>query len=121
MISRIGRAVSLKVVQRIAGPAGVNAGLASLTQAEVEFAGLVDATQIRTQNVASEMAERALGMKYPAVNVYCEKIVNGLREKFRSFSGTVQMTMELRHSQDRLEGLQERLELFRRDVAYVEP
>ena len=112
MISRIGRAVSLKVVQRIAGPAGVNAGLASLTQAEVEFAGLVDATQIRTQNVASEMAERALGMKYPAVNVYCEKIVNGLREKFRSFSGTVQMTMELRHSQDRLEGLQERLELY---------
>jgi hypothetical protein len=90
----------------------VNAGLASLSQAELEFAGLVDFSQIRTQNVASDTAERALGMKYPAINVYCEKIVNGLREKFRSFSGTAQMTMELRHSQDRLEGLQQRLEMY---------
>jgi hypothetical protein len=64
------------------------------------------------QNVAAEMAERALGVKYPVVNVYCEKIRNGLREKFRSFSGTVQMAMELRQSQDRLEGLQDRLELY---------
>ena len=43
---------------------------------------------MRAQNVAAEMAERALGMKYPRVNVYCEKIVNELREKFRTFSGT---------------------------------
>ena len=26
-------------------------------------------------------------MQYPAVNVYCEKIVNYLTEKFRTFSG----------------------------------
>jgi hypothetical protein len=99
-------------MQRITGPVGVNAGLASLTQAEREFAGLMDTAQVRAQNVAAETAERALGVKYPVVNVYCEKIVNELREKFRSFSGTVQMTMELRHSQDRLEGLQDRLELY---------
>ena len=111
MMSRIGSAVTAKVVQRVTGPAGVNAGLASLTHAELEFTGLVDASQVRVQNVAAEVAERALGVKYPAVNVYCEKIANGLREKFRSFSGTVQMAMELRHSQDRLEGLQDRLEL----------
>jgi len=86
--------------------------LAALTQAEREFAGLIEAAQVRPQNVAAEMAERAVGAKYPAVNVYAEKIVNGLREKFRSFSGTVQMAMELRHSQDRLEGLQDRLEVY---------
>ena len=39
--------------------------------------------------------------------MYCEKIVNDLTEKFRTFSGTVQMAIELRHSQDRLEGLQD--------------
>src|SRR5690242_884703 len=112
MANKIGSAVTAKVMQRITGPVGVNAGLASLTQAEREFAGLMDASQVRVQNVAAETAERALGVKYPVVNVYCEKIVNELREKFRSFSGTVQMTMELRHSQDRLEGLQDRLELY---------
>jgi len=112
MIHKIGSAVTGKVVQRISGPAGLNAGLASLTLGEQEFAGLVDAAQVRPQNVAADMAERAVGAKYPGVNVYCEKIVNGLREKFRSFSGTVRMVMEVRHSQDRLEGLQDRLELY---------
>jgi len=112
MVSKIGSAVREKVVQRITGPMGVNAGLASLPAAELEFAGLLESSQVRAQNVAAEVAERALGVKYPVVNVYCEKISNGLREKFRSFSGTVQMAMELRHSQDRLEGLQDRLELY---------
>src|SRR5205085_10265143 len=112
MTSKIGSAVTTKVVARITGRTGVNAGLASLTQEEREFAGLIEVAQVRPQNVAAEMAERALGAKYPAVNVYCEKIVNGLREKFRVFSGTVQMAMELRHSQDRLDGLQERLEVY---------
>lgn len=112
MISKIGSAATGKVLQRITGPSGVNAGLGALTQGEREFAGLVDASQVRGQNVAAEMAERALGLKYPAVNVYCEKIVNDLREKFRAFSGRVQMTIELRRSQDRLEGIQNRLELY---------
>ena len=112
MINKIGSAVTAKVVQRITGPGGVNAGLGALTQAEREFAGLIDSSQVRVQNVAAEMAERALGVKYPAVNVYCEKIVNELREKFRTFSGRVQMAIELRQSQDRLEGIQDRLELY---------
>jgi hypothetical protein len=112
MISKIGSAVTAKVMQRITGPSGVNASLGALPQGEREFAGLVDTSQVRAQNVAPDMAERALGVKYPAVNVYCEKIVNDLKEKFRTFSGRVQMAIELRQSQDRLEGIQDRLELY---------
>jgi hypothetical protein len=112
MTNKIGSAVTTKVVQRIAGSGGVNAGLAALTQSDRDFAGLIDAAQIRAQNVAPDTAEKALGAKYPGIAVYCEKITNELREKFRTFSGTVQMAMELRHSQDRLEGLQDRLELY---------
>jgi hypothetical protein len=112
MISKIGSAATAKVLQRITGPSGVNAGLGALTQGEREFAGLVETSQVRAQNVAAEMAERALGVKYPAVNVYCEKIVNDLREKFQTFSGRVQMAIELRQSQDRLEGIEDRLELY---------
>jgi hypothetical protein len=111
MTSKIGSAATAKTVQRITGPSGVNAGLAALTQGN-QFAGVVDASQVRTQNVAAEMAERALGVKYPAVNVYCEKIVNDLRQKFQTFSGRVEMAIELRQSQDRLEGIQDLLEAY---------
>jgi hypothetical protein len=112
MTSKIASAVTAKVMTRIAGAGGLNAGLAGLTNTEREFAGHIDESQVRAQNVTADIAERALGVKYPAVNVFCEKVANTLREKFRSFAGTVQMVIELRHSQDRLEGLEDRLELY---------
>lgn len=112
MTSKIGSAVTAKIVQRIVGVSGVNAGLGALTQAERDFAYPVETSQVRAQNAAAEIVERAVGVKYPAVNVYCEKIINELREKFRKFSGRVQMVVEVRQSQDRLEGIQERLELY---------
>ena len=119
MTSKLGNVATAKVVQRITGPVGVNASLGALTQSEREFAGLIESTQVRAQNAASDIAERALGMKYPAVQVYCEKIANDLREKFRRFSGTAKMAIEIRQSQDRLEGLQERLELYADAVMHV--
>src|SRR5580700_3859752 len=112
MTGTIGSAVTVKVIQRISGPSGVNAGLAALTQGETAPASPLDMAQVRSQNVAADVAERSTTVQYPAVNVYCEKIVNSLQEKFRTFSGSVQMAMELRHSQDRLDGLQDALELY---------
>jgi hypothetical protein len=38
--------------------------------------------------------------------------VNDLRQKFQTFSGKVQMTVEVRQSQDRLEGMEDKLELY---------
>jgi hypothetical protein len=112
MTRTIGSAVTVKVIQRITGPSGVNSGLAALTQGETAPANPLDTGQVRSQNVAADVAERSTTVQYPAVNVYCEKIVNSLQEKFRTFSGSVQMAMELRHSQDRLDGLQDALELY---------
>jgi len=112
MTTRIGSAVMDKVVGRIKGPTGVNAGLAALTQGVQGVAAQLDAAQVRAQNVAADLAEKSGGIKYPAVNVYCEKISNDLWEKFRRFSGRVQMAIEVRHSQDRLEGLQDKVELY---------
>jgi hypothetical protein len=112
MTGTIGSAVTVKVIQRITGPSGVNSGLAALTQGDTAPASPLDTPQVRSQNVAADVAERSTTVQYPAVNVYCEKIVNSLQEKFRTFSGSVQMAMELRHSQDRLDGLQDALELY---------
>ncbi len=42
--------------------------------------------------------------------MYCEKISNDLREKFRTFSGKAHMAIEVRVSQDRIEGLENLLQ-----------
>ncbi len=112
MAKRIGSLAARKVIQRMTAPAGVSANLAALTVGAEQQPAQLNAAQIRHQNVAADLAERGDPVVYPAANVYCEKIVNGLVEKFRTFSGTLQMVIELRTSQDRLGGLQEGLELY---------
>jgi len=93
MAAKIGNLATSKVVQRITGANGA----------------LGDA-QVRKQNVAAELAERSGAVRYPVVLVYCEKIVNSMVEKFRTFSGALQMAIEVRQSSDRLEGLEDRVE-----------
>ena len=111
MTTGLGSALTAKVIQRINAPEGMNANLAALT-APGTVRLPVEAEQIRTQNVAADLIERSTTVRYPSVSVYCEKIANDLTEKFRSFSGTVQMAIELRHSQDKLAGLQDALEVY---------
>jgi hypothetical protein len=65
--------------------------------------------QLLVRNVSAEIAEKSAGVTYPSFHVYCEKLTNSLREKFRTFSGTARMVVEARVSQDRIEGLEERL------------
>ena len=75
-------------------------------------AGPLRPASVVAQNVAAEALEKSSGARYPAVHVYCEKVSNLLREKFRRFSGKLKLTLEARVSQDRLEGLDEALELY---------
>jgi hypothetical protein len=112
MTTKLGSVATAKTIQRITGPTGVNSSLAALSASGGGLAAVVGAAQVRGLNAAADLAERAGTIAYPAVNVYCEKIVNALTEKFRGFSGTAQMAVELRHSDDRLEGLQDALELY---------
>ena len=100
----IGSAATRKVLERLAGPAEAGSTVGALTEAGYEGAAM------RAQNAAADLVERAGGARYPLVTVYCEKVVNSLREKFRSFSGTVEIAIEVRHSQDRLEGMEEAIE-----------
>jgi hypothetical protein len=108
MIPKIGSAASSLVIHRLTGSSGVNVNLASLAH------GLppLDAAQIRTGNIAADLADRSDIVRYPSANVYCEKIVNSQVEKFRTFSGTIQMTIDLRHSEDRVDKVQSHLELY---------
>jgi hypothetical protein len=104
MTNGIGSAVTRKVLERLAGSPNDGANVGALTQ------GGSAGPPLRVLNAAAELMERAGTTEYPAVTVYCEKVVNDLREKFRSFSGVVQMAIEVRHSQDRMDGIEDALE-----------
>jgi hypothetical protein len=112
MTTTIGSLITGQVIGLLTGASGVNSYLGELTQDNGQPLIPVSAAQIRAQNVAPDIADQSNTMQYPAINVYCEKIVNSLVEKFRSFSGTVLTTVELRYSQDRLDGLQDALENY---------
>jgi len=118
-MGKLASAATATVVQLITAPSGINSGLAALTAPDSLLAQPVAASNILAQNVAPDLAEKSRPLTYPSVNVYCEKISNDLTEKFRSFSGTVQAAIEVRHSQDRLDGLQDALELYVDSITQV--
>ena len=111
MTGRIGSAVSSKTHQRLTAAAGLNANLTTVAGAG-SAPILLNGPQIRTQNAAADLVERSTVTQYPSIQVYCEKIVNDLGEKFQTFSGSVHMAIEIRHSQDGLEGLEAAVELY---------
>ena len=80
MANKIGSLAAGKVILLMNGPTGVNAGLTALAGADQPGAALISAAQIRSQNVAADLAERGDAVVYPAMNVYCEKIANSLVE-----------------------------------------
>ena len=63
-------------------------------------------------NSPAELLELSQPIKYPTVNIYCEKLQNTLQEKFRTFSGLARMCVEIRHSQDKTQSVQQGLEIY---------
>jgi hypothetical protein len=118
-MATIGSLVTGKTIQLLTGASGINLYLGQYTQDNGRPLAPLQGVQIRAQNVPPEIADKSSAMQFPSANVYCERIVNSLTEKFRMFSGTVQTTVELRHSQDRLEGLQNALENYTDAVLQV--
>jgi hypothetical protein len=117
-MAKLGSVATAKTVAMITGPKGMNSGLAALTTADQALAPTLAAAQVRPQNAAPDLVDRSRPVKYPDVSVYCEKIANTLTEKFRTFSGTAQMTVEVRHSSEGLAGLQDSLELYADSVMH---
>ncbi|HWQ55529.1 MAG TPA: hypothetical protein VN442_17715 [Bryobacteraceae bacterium] len=108
-----------KTLELLSAPVGINAQLAAIASGTGALLAEVGAKQMMAQNVAIELAERSSEVQYPAVHVYCERLSNSQREKFRTFSGKAQMAVEVRYSQDRLEGIEGRVRGYADAVARV--
>jgi hypothetical protein len=75
--------------------------------------------EIVVGNIALDLWERALGGRFPQIVVYCVRVENLLVEKFRTFSGAAHLVIEVRNSQDRLEGLESRTHIYSEAVLEV--
>jgi hypothetical protein len=107
-MAQAGSRVAARAREILAEPAqGLTASLAQLAQLEGAHAPPIPPEALRMENVAPDIAEKGTA-RYPAVHIYCEKLLNELREKFRTFSGKARMVAEARLSQDRIEGLEQR-------------
>jgi len=111
MIALVDRA-SAKVFEVLIAPGGINTTIAAVSQAANISLPALSESHFFFDNVSSELAEKTGEAKYTGVYIYCEKVANLLTEKFRRFSGHLQMSMEVRLSQDRLKGMDQRLQLY---------
>ena len=108
----IARMTTSKLMAILTGGEGLPAAVTALAQAQDLSLAALPAGQIIAQNVAPDLSERSTVSTYPLVYVYCNKVVNRLREKFRGFSGDAEMVIETRTSQDRLDDIQTNLQSY---------
>ena len=111
-MARPGNAATTQILKLFTSVPGINSNLDTLAQLENVPLAPISAKQILTQNVSAELSDRSAEAKYPAVFIYCDKVANLLTEKFRRFSGKTHMVVEVRLSQDRMEGLETTLQLY---------
>jgi hypothetical protein len=90
---------------------GVNVRIGAMEHADRSLSapGIRSIVALNASVEVSEKTGRAL---YPALLVYCDKLSNLLTEKFRQFSGKAHVVVEVRCSQDRIEGLENETQLY---------
>jgi hypothetical protein len=118
-MTHIAGVTTKKVMKLLATGNGVPAAVAAMTSGTGLAVPPITATQIIAQNVAPDVAEQSVVSKYPLIYVYCNKMVNELKEKFRRFSGDAQMVAEVRVSQDRLDDIETNLQVYLDAVTLV--
>ena len=96
----------------LAGPDGLPAAVEALNFQQAVKLPSITSLQIIAQNVSPDLSEQSTANNYLLVYVYCSKVSNELREKFRTFSGDAQMVVEARVSQDRLDQIESNLQAY---------
>jgi len=89
---------------------GVPAALAEIQLREGQTGPSPSTLQILAGQARGDVAEETKGFQYPAAFVYCDRVVNSQREKFRKFSGEARLNVEVRVSGSHLDGLERSLE-----------
>lgn len=83
---------------------GVNARVGAIQHADTSLA-VLGLRSVSALHAGVEISEKSGHNHYPLLLVYCDKMTNSLKEKFRRFSGKAHLVIEVRHSEDRLDYL----------------
>jgi hypothetical protein len=94
------------------GVDGLASSIARLRDSADQAEALLEDRQMGALQAPAELHDRVGKAAYPVYQVYVERVRNKMTEKFRRFSGTVDVVVEVRISQDRLEGLTERVQFY---------
>lgn len=105
---------SVQTVRRLLGDAvdGLPASIAMLRESPEQADASLEERQLGSLQAPPELHDRVGKASQPTYQVYVERVRNKMTEKFRKFSGKVDVVVEVRVSQDRLEGLTERVQFF---------
>lgn len=106
------REVVEKILDLLNGDGGLSESLEQIKGLYGQEPPRPDPAAVRVLSGPPELAERALGARYPEIRVYCEKIRSRPTEKLRRFSGEIRIVVEARVSQDRLEGITDRIHFY---------
>jgi hypothetical protein len=93
-------------VQMLNATGGLTASLTNYSA----LAPLTAAPVAVVSQVPQELQEKQQKVVYPLCRIYCDQIQNDGKIKFREFSGTYRVVVEITHSQDRLDGLTDMLQ-----------
>jgi hypothetical protein len=111
-MATLGNAATSQTLSIMKAAGGLAATVEAIAASEnVELAPL-EPEHVKAQQVAADVAEKTAGVKYPAVYIYCAGLNNLQKEKFRTFSGKVQMAAEVRVTHDRLERVYDHLQYY---------
>jgi hypothetical protein len=118
-MAQVANISTTRVAELLRSPTGLVYTLHAIALREGIQDPRIEPHHVLSQQVPPELAERTAGVYYPMFYVYCEKITNQLREKFRTFSGKARLAVEVRVTHDRLEELNKMLELYAEAVTDV--
>jgi hypothetical protein len=105
-------AVTNSLVTMLQSPEqGVNVRLTAMSAADPTLTA-IGVREVITSNTPIEISEMAGQAQYPALAVYCDRMANTLKEKFREFSGTAHLVIEVRHTQPMLGGIENNLQTY---------
>jgi hypothetical protein len=105
-VSQVASVSTAALVDLLRSQAGVATRLMARLSGDMNRIHAFPPPAIRVGHLASAEWDKSAGGAYPQVIVYCERIRNQMTEKFRRFSGEVDLVIEVRYSRDNIEGIE---------------
>lgn len=111
-LGRIASATTEVLLGLLRSSAGINAAITEIAVERNTSLDEIQESSIRIGYLPPDAAEQGHLTRFPLLTIYCDKVCNLQREKFRSFSGRCRVNIELRVSGQRAEDLSQRLHLY---------